>query len=99
MLEQGFPKPVEIFIGTFREIAIGDETIKNVPLAVGDVLPFSHTWNGPDIVLGADFVKAHRTYFASSQRKMYFSYGGGPAFRDVYARLGVQPPPPQTPKP
>jgi predicted aspartyl protease len=34
----------------------------------------------PQMVLGADFMKAHRILFAFSQRRMYFSYQGGEVF-------------------
>jgi hypothetical protein len=32
------------------------------------------------MILGADFMKAHRILFAFSQRRMYFSYQGGEVF-------------------
>jgi hypothetical protein len=100
MLQDGAVRPIAISIGMFREIVVGDEIIKNVPLAVGDVLPFSHTWGGPQILFGADFVKAHRIYLSATQRKMYFSLVGATVFTDIYTRLGAaRPPLPQTPKP
>jgi hypothetical protein len=30
--------------------------------------------------LGADFLRSHRVLVAHSQRKMYFTYAGGPVF-------------------
>ncbi len=34
----------------------------------------------PDMVLGEDFFLSHRIYVAYSQRKIYFTYNGGPLF-------------------
>lgn len=95
ILEDGGMKSVDLSIGIFSQIAIGDEIIKNAPLPVGNVLSMSHAWNAPDILLGADFLKAHRIYVSAAQRKAYVSYGGGAPFDDVYARLGVPPPMPK----
>ena len=33
-----------------------------------------------DMLLGADFLRAHRVLVARSQRKMYFTYAGGTVF-------------------
>ncbi|HEX8955202.1 MAG TPA: pepsin/retropepsin-like aspartic protease family protein [Burkholderiaceae bacterium] len=38
------------------------------------------TFEPPDMILGADFLRAHRVLLALSQRKMYFSYVGGRVF-------------------
>ena len=32
------------------------------------------------MLLGADFLRAHRVLVSHSQRKMYFTYLGGPVF-------------------
>ena len=32
------------------------------------------------MLLGADFLRAHRTLVAHSQRRLYFTYVGGPVF-------------------
>ena len=32
------------------------------------------------MLLGADFLKAHRVLFARSQHRLYLSYVGGPLF-------------------
>jgi hypothetical protein len=34
----------------------------------------------PDMLLGSDFLRAHRVLVARSQRKMYFTYAGGTVF-------------------
>ena len=52
----------------------------------------------PTMLLGADFLRAHRVLVAHSQRKMYFTYEGGPVFqpRAAEARRGT---PPESAKP
>ena len=39
-----------------------------------------------DVVLGVDFLLAHRVMISNSQMKMYFSHTGGPALQSVSAR-------------
>jgi tetratricopeptide (TPR) repeat protein/predicted aspartyl protease len=60
-------------VASFR---IGGEEIRNTQvmvggLGVGDV----------DMLVGADFFLSHRIYVSLSQRRMYFTYNGGPVFR------------------
>lgn len=58
-------------------MVIGTETISNAELGVietdGNL--------GVDLLLGADFLRAHRVLFAMSQRRLYLSYIGGDPFR------------------
>jgi predicted aspartyl protease len=35
----------------------------------------------PDLVIGADFFKAHRIFIARNRKALYFTYTGGPIFR------------------
>jgi clan AA aspartic protease (TIGR02281 family) len=59
---------------TFDTFQIGEETVKNAEIGVLD-------WDGNvDILLGDDFLRAHRVLFAMSQRKLYISYVGGEPF-------------------
>jgi clan AA aspartic protease (TIGR02281 family) len=59
---------------TFDTFQIGQETVKNAEIGVLD-------WDGSvDILLGDDFLRAHRVLFAMSQRKVYISYVGGEPF-------------------
>jgi predicted aspartyl protease len=86
------PGAVKIYTATFATLAIGDEKIENAKLELGDIFEKdketptgSHiasetAVNVPGILLGADFIKAHRIYIARSQGKVYFSYNGGPIF-------------------
>jgi predicted aspartyl protease len=58
----------------FATFQIGDEIVRNAQVGVID-------WNGHvDILLGADFLRAHRVLIAMSQQKIYLSYLGGEPF-------------------
>lgn len=63
------------WIATFSSFKIGDEEIKNARLRFGDF-----ELSGIDMLIGPDFFLSHRIYVASSQRKLYFTYNGGPVF-------------------
>jgi predicted aspartyl protease len=54
---------------------IGDEEIKATRLRIGDF-----DFRGFDMRLGADFLMSHRVYVSSWQRRIYFTYNGGPVF-------------------
>jgi len=56
---------------------IGEETVENAQIGIENP-----RWNGADVTLGADFLRAHRVLFATSQNKLYFSYIGGEPFRE-----------------
>ena len=43
------------------------------------------------MLLGVDFLKAHRVLVAHSQRKIYFTYVGGPVFERVKPLPGGNP--------
>ena len=64
---------VETFVVPVETISIGGETIRNTKIRVSD---FEF-----DMLVGADFFLSHRVYIAYDQRKMYFTYNGGPVFR------------------
>jgi clan AA aspartic protease (TIGR02281 family) len=55
---------------------IGDETIKSAEIGIVDMQSDVPT----DVLLGQDFLRAHRVLFAMSQKKLYFAYLGGDAF-------------------
>jgi predicted aspartyl protease len=85
-------KSVDFWIGPFQSVTIGNETIKDTnigfadlwrgtaPVPIGSRLPETAGWT-PAMVLGADFLNAHRVLVAHSQRKVYFTYEGGPVFQ------------------
>jgi clan AA aspartic protease (TIGR02281 family) len=83
---------IPTLISTFDSISIGDETIKNAKLRhlayvddngqlVTDGNLAGVLGGGLDMILGADFLRSHRVFVAFSQRKIYFTYAGGPIFQ------------------
>ncbi len=54
---------------------IGDERIHNSRLRVADF-----DLDDADMLIGIDFFLSHRIFVATSQRRMYFTYQGGPVF-------------------
>lgn len=72
------------WIGRFESFRIGGEQTLHTRLRFADV----RLGAGADMVLGADFFLSHRIYVANSQRKLYFTYNGGPVF-DLTPASGV----------
>ena len=71
-----YGKGLEAFLAPFASFAIGEEEIKNTRLRVADLdLP------NADMVLAADFFLSHRILISNSQKRVYFTYNGGPVFR------------------
>jgi tetratricopeptide (TPR) repeat protein len=68
-------KAVSTSITRFSSFKIGDEEIQHAQLRFGDA-----DLLGADMLIGADFFLSHRIYVASSQRRLYFTYNGGPVF-------------------
>ncbi len=111
MLDSGVLKPIDVSIARLPDLTLGDETIKHAALAVGDIFSNNHReYTGsrvdvavidrPEVIVGSDFARSHRIYWASGERKMYFAYQGGPVFTNIYKRLGADPPtPPALPAP
>jgi hypothetical protein len=60
--------------------AIGSETIKNAHISIRDNPPQGILLGMPDVLIGADFLRAHRVLIAMSQRRFYVSYLGGEVF-------------------
>ena len=83
-------------VATFDTIAIGPEVIHkprilvtNLWKGVKEDVQRRDTARFVDeqqqMLLGADFVRSHHLLFATSQRRLYFSYIGGPVFRSPSA--------------
>jgi predicted aspartyl protease len=97
-------KPIEEWIGQFDSFGIGNEVIRNPRIHFADVWKYStYAETGsrvpissvrPQLLLGADFLRAHRVLVAHSQRKMYFTYAGGTVFPPGPARTCDDPPRP-----
>jgi tetratricopeptide (TPR) repeat protein len=67
---------VETWIGPFARLKLGDEEIRHIRLRFGDIrLP-----DKGEMLLGEDFFLSHRVFVSYSQRKLYFTYNGGPLF-------------------
>jgi hypothetical protein len=82
---------VDQWIAPFESFRIGDEVIRSPRIRFGDLwqnTKYESTGSTiarrlndlPDMLLGADFLRAHRVYVAHSQGKLYFSYSGGTVF-------------------
>jgi predicted aspartyl protease len=84
-------KKIDAWIGPFETFTIGEETIKNPKIVFSDLWrDTTYTQPGSKLrtqlglrpmLLGADFLLAHRVLIAHSQRKIYFTYAGGPMFQ------------------
>lgn len=55
---------------------IGDEEIRNAKIQIGELNDRLDT----DMLLGADFFISHRIFVSNKQRRLYFTYEGGPVF-------------------
>jgi len=93
---------VQQYADVFPSFSFGEETIHNATLRVADLFarakekqindliatPIS---DQPQMLLGADFFRAHRVFIAREQHKVYVSYEGGPVFRPEEAPPGAKP--------
>lgn len=70
-------KTVKSWNVTVDAFSVGGETIRHVQMSVLDGMLGSRNI---DMLLGADFLLAHRLYIARSQHKVYFTYNGGSVF-------------------
>jgi predicted aspartyl protease len=71
---------VESWSAAFETFTIGSETIKNAAIDILDTPPQGSPYGFADVLLGADFLRAHRVLFAMSQQRLYVSYTGGEVF-------------------
>jgi tetratricopeptide (TPR) repeat protein/predicted aspartyl protease len=65
---------VQSWVAPFASFKIGDEEVRNTRLRISELA------GGADMMIGSDFFLSHRVYVASGQRKLYFTYNGGPVF-------------------
>jgi tetratricopeptide (TPR) repeat protein len=66
---------VKTWLASFVSFKIGDEEVRNVRLRFAETESLE-----TDMLIGADFFLSHRIFVASSQKKLYFTYNGGPVF-------------------
>ncbi len=82
---------VDSWIGPIQSFTIGNETIHDTAIVFEDLykdMKFTSTGSNvrrsasqqQPMLLGADFLRAHRVLVAHSQRKLYFTFAGGPVF-------------------
>ncbi len=82
---------VDNWIGPFQSFVIGNETIRDIKIRFADLYrETKFTTTGSNIrrnaeqqqpmLLGADFLRAHRVLVAHGRHKLYFTYVGGQAF-------------------
>jgi predicted aspartyl protease len=69
-------RQVPTWITHTQSIKIGNETILDADITVID----DHGDSDFDVILGTDFLRAHRVLFAISQQNIYLSYLGGDVF-------------------
>jgi tetratricopeptide (TPR) repeat protein/predicted aspartyl protease len=77
---------VSTWLAPIQSFKIGEEEIRNTRLRLGDL-----RLGNIDMLIGADFFLSHRVYVASSQRKLYFTYNGGPVFNLKTAAAAEEP--------
>jgi hypothetical protein len=79
------------WIGKFDTFAIGNETIRNAKLQISEMdandrnerlgshMPVQISqW---DVIIGADFLRAHRVLISPETHKVFFTYTSGPVFQ------------------
>jgi hypothetical protein len=83
---------LELWIADVQTFTLGDETIHNTQLRVAQLGKHGTTQRlgsripvaavaAPDMLLGLDFLRAHRVLIDNTTRKMVFTYEGGPVFQ------------------
>lgn len=73
-------KRVDVWLAPVASFGIGDESINNTEILFADLRGDLYGSRMPDMILGRDFLRAHRVLFAGKQQRLYFSYLGGPVF-------------------
>lgn len=79
-------KPVDAFIAPMERFAIGNEIIRDARIVIADMSGHpmregfgsrtSKPFDTPEVILGVDFLLAHRVFIAHSQRAVYFTHNG-----------------------
>jgi tetratricopeptide (TPR) repeat protein/predicted aspartyl protease len=79
---------VKSYAAPFASFKFGDEgeEIQHARLRLADI-----ELGTIDMLIGADFFLSHRIFVANSQRKLYFTYNGGPVF-NLSASSSASPP-------
>ena len=94
-------KPIDAWIGTFGAFALGDESVRKVKLRIADLFAAdtrqtlgSHIAQPveglPEMLVGADFFRSHRILVLFKERKLVFTYNGGPIFQVIESDAAPQ---------
>jgi len=87
-------RKLETWIADVQSFKLGDENVNNTQLRIaqlgkyqtrdqiGTRIPVS-TESAPSLLLGMDFLRAHRVLIDNTTRKMVFTYEGGPVFQII----------------
>ena len=97
------PESVDWTVAPLQHFAIGDEAVSDTTIELTDITKgLSYIEPGSllrrkiegtaAMLLGVDFLRAHRVLVAHSQRKIYFTYLGGPVFQRVEPAKGKSDP-------
>jgi tetratricopeptide (TPR) repeat protein/predicted aspartyl protease len=75
----------EIWTAPVKVFQIGGEKVEHTHVLIANIEPslpvgWISARHPIDMILGDDFFLSHRLYVAYSQRKLYFTYNGGPLF-------------------
>ena len=72
---------VRQWVARFDSVVVAGETVRDGHINIADVpAEWAYSREGFDLILGADFLRAHRIYISRYQQKVYFSYTGGQVF-------------------
>ncbi|MFB9243105.1 hypothetical protein IV454_26455 [Massilia antarctica] len=80
--------PDGFWSAVFASIAVGDDSVKNVDLPIRAT--YGRNAGEPEVVLGSDFLRAYKIYFANSQRQVYLSRSGS---GEVFTKPAASPAP------
>jgi clan AA aspartic protease (TIGR02281 family) len=86
--------PIDAWVATFGTFAMGDESVRNVKLQIADLftadaqastgsLIRQRVEGFPEMLVGADFFRTHRILVLFAERKLVFTYNGGPIFQTI----------------
>jgi tetratricopeptide (TPR) repeat protein/predicted aspartyl protease len=84
LLQDIGPMSNKVWSAPVDSFQLGGEKVQHTHLLISDLDPAHRVGevgdDMPDMVLGEDFFLSHRIYVAYGQRKLYFTYNGGPLF-------------------
>ncbi len=98
---------VNTWLGYFTTLAVGDEVLHNAKFQVGELFSAdrveklgsrltSTPENTPQMLLGCDFFLSHRILVFPKERKLLFTYNGGPVLQVVKSVPAWRPDAPPT---